>query len=110
MHGDAGLRSIVSGCAIHHTFQRAVTVHGTHRVILRNNVAYDNMGHAYFFEDGIETGGIWEGNLGMLTRVSNALLNTDTSPATFWITNPNNTIIGNVAAGGFVSNLSGGCC
>ena len=40
------------------------------------------------------------GNLGLLTQVSSALLATDTTPATFWVTNPNNTIEGNHAAGG----------
>jgi hypothetical protein len=43
------------------------------------------MGHTYFFEDGVETGSTLVGNLGMLTRVSNAMLNTDTTPATFWV-------------------------
>jgi hypothetical protein len=44
------------------------------------------MGHTYFFEDGVETGSTLDGNLGVLTRVSNAMLNTDTTPATFWVT------------------------
>jgi hypothetical protein len=99
MHGDANYTSWLEGCSIHHTFQRAVTIHGTHRVILRNNSAFDVMGHTYFFEDGVETGSILEGNLGMLTRVTNAMLNTDTTPATFWITNPDNVIKNNRAAG-----------
>jgi hypothetical protein len=56
MHGDAGMQSWVKGCSIHHSFQRAVTIHGTHRVLLENNVAYDIMGHTYFFEDALEWG------------------------------------------------------
>lgn len=48
-------------------------------------MAYDVMGHTFFFEDGVETGSTLDGNLGMLTRVSNALLNTDTTPSTFWV-------------------------
>uniref|UniRef100_A0A383WCP6 Fibrocystin-L n=1 Tax=Tetradesmus obliquus TaxID=3088 RepID=A0A383WCP6_TETOB len=99
MHGDAAMQSWVKGCSIHHSFQRAVTIHGTHRVLLENNVAYDIMGHTYFFEDALEWGSVLRGNLGILTRVSNAMLNTDTTPATYWITNPNNTIENNVAAG-----------
>lgn len=35
----------------------------------------------------------------MLIRRSDALLNTDTTPAVFWITNPNNTYRWNRAAG-----------
>lgn len=38
------------------------------RVTLSGNVAYNTMGHAYFLEDGIETGNVMEGNLGMMTR------------------------------------------
>jgi hypothetical protein len=47
-----------------------------------------------------QVGNLFEGNLGFHTLVSNALLNTDTTPASFWITNPNNTYRNNVAAGG----------
>ena len=50
-------------------------------------------------QDGIETSNLIEGNLGILTRASNALLNSDTTPATFWVTNPNNTVRNNRAAG-----------
>jgi hypothetical protein len=53
--------------------------------VVQDNVAFDVMGHTYFFEDGVETGSTLVGNLGMLTRVSNAMLNTDTTPATFWV-------------------------
>ena len=35
-------------------------------------------------EDGIETGNRVTGNLVMNTRTSDALLNTDTTPACFW--------------------------
>lgn len=99
MHGFLNYTSWVRSCSIHHTYNRAVTIHGSHEAILQNNVAYNVMGHTFFLEDGIETGNIVEGNLGLNTRVSNALLNTDTSPATFWITNPNNTYRNNHAAG-----------
>ena len=56
-------------------------------------------GHAFFLEDGVETGNVITNNLGILTRRSYAMLNTDQTPATFWITNPDNVISGNVAAG-----------
>lgn len=42
---------------------------------------------------------MFDGNLGFHTRRSFALLSSDTSPATFWMTNPNNTWTNNVAAG-----------
>lgn len=49
-------------------------------------------------EDGVETHNRYLYNLGVLTRGSSSLLNTDQIPATFWITNPHNTFIGNAAA------------
>lgn len=57
-------------------------------------------GHTFFLEDGVETGNVITGNLGLLTWPSYALLNTDTTPAVFWITHPNNTVSNNVGAGG----------
>ncbi len=54
-----------------------------------------------------QVGNLFEGNLAFHTLVSNALLNTDTTPASFWITNPNNTYRNNVAAGGGVLCLWG---
>lgn len=52
----------------------------------------------YYQEDGIETGNRYLNNLGVLCRGSLSLLNTDQLPAVFWITNPNNTFVGNAAA------------
>lgn len=50
MHGDVAFQSWVRGCAIHHTYNRATTIHGTHRVLYTNNVAYNIMGHTFFLE------------------------------------------------------------
>ena len=50
-------------------------------------------------QDGSETGHTLDGNLGMLTRESYALAASDTMPATFFLSNPNNTVTNNVAAG-----------
>jgi hypothetical protein len=50
-------------------------------------------------QDGIEQNNVISGNLGALTRKSFSLLQTDTTPATFWVTNPNNYFISNTAAG-----------
>eukprot|EP00854_Cymbomonas_tetramitiformis_P005436 gene5436-6591_t len=82
-------KSYVQGCAIHHTFNRAITVHGAHYLRILDNIGYDTMGHTFFIE----------GNLGLVTRKSFSLLDTDTTPATFWITNPTNYFRNNAAAG-----------
>ena len=84
------------------TFNRCVTVHGSDNSVVQDNVCYDHTGHGYFMEDGAETGNLIEGNLGLSSRVpqgTDRLLGSDSRPATFWITNPDNTIRNNVAAG-----------
>ena len=40
--------SYVRNCAIHHSFNRALTIHGVHDVLIEGNVAYDIMGHTFF--------------------------------------------------------------
>ena len=50
-------------------------------------------------QDGSETGHTIEGNLGILTRESYTLTHSDTTPATFLLSNPNNTVRFNRAAG-----------
>jgi cell migration-inducing and hyaluronan-binding protein len=114
----------IENSAIHHTFSRCVTVHGTNNVRVENNVAYDNVGHCYFLEDGVEHGNQYLSNLGILTKcnptrpcnstnsivgvygggaqgqnATDQLIPSDNTASTFWITNPDNTYRGNVSAG-----------
>ena len=86
--------------SIHHSFNRCVTIHGTNQLTVADNVCFDHIGHGFFMEDGAERRNVISGNLGLGTRENdNGLLPTDDNPATFWITNPNNTLRNNVAAG-----------
>ena len=91
--------SYVRSCSVHRTFNRAVTIHGVHHLRVMDNVAFDTMGHTYFTEDAVETKNVITGNLAVLTQASNALLNTDQTPASFWLVNPDNTVTDNAAAG-----------
>ena len=119
--GDAA-GQYVRNSAIHDTFSRCVTVHGTHNVRVENNVTYNNVGHCFFLEDGIETGNWFVHNLGIMTKChptlpcvptnlvigtsqpagqesKNVLLPSDNTVSTYWITNPGNHFVDNVAAG-----------
>ncbi|KAG8441692.1 hypothetical protein GDO86_010757 [Hymenochirus boettgeri] len=98
--GDVQFKSYVRGCGIHQTYNRAVTIHNTHHLLVENTVIYDIMGGAFFIEDGIEHGNVLQYNLAVFVRQSTSLLNDDVTPAGFWVTNPNNTIRHNAAAGG----------
>ncbi|XP_071944841.1 fibrocystin-L-like [Antedon mediterranea] len=92
--------SYVRGCGIHHTFNRAVTIHSVDNLLVEHNVVFDIMGHAYFMEDGNEMENTIQFNLGIFVKSSSSLLSVDVTPAAFWITNPNNTVRHNAAAGG----------
>jgi hypothetical protein len=92
-------QSYVNGNSIHNTFNRAVTIHGVSYLTFEDNVCYRVMGHTVFIEDGVETHNLIQNNLVINTMASWSLLNTDQTPASFWITNPNNMYKGNHAAG-----------
>ena len=62
-------QSYIKSNSIHHSFQRAVTIHGSQYTTVAHNVAYDVKGHTYFVEDGAEFYNVFEGNLGAVTRV-----------------------------------------
>ena len=99
LNGDVS-GSYVRGCSIHHTFNRAVTMHAVDNLVVENNVAYNILGHAYFLEDGIEQKNTIQDNLGVFVRASSSLLNVDITPAVYWVVNPNNIVRRNAAAGG----------
>ena len=119
-----GVGQYIRNSAIHDTYNRCVTVHGTNNVLVENNVTYNTVGHCFFLEDGVETGNTFARNLGIQTkchptlpcdptnlapgrgitgmngqRAEHVLLPSDNTVSTFWITNPDNSYIGNVAAG-----------
>jgi len=91
--------SYVKGVALHQSNNRAFTIHGNQFLRIIDNFAFDVKGHTVFIEDGIESKNYIANNLIMMTKRSMSLLNTDSSPACFWITNPDNIFINNHAAG-----------
>jgi hypothetical protein len=92
--------SYAKGCAIHNSFNRAMTIHGITGVLAERIVTYNIKGLSFFIEDGIEENNIVRRNLAVYTKQSSSLLNPDVTPAAFWIVNPNNQIYENAAAGG----------
>jgi hypothetical protein len=127
--GDEGKGQYIRNAAIHDTYNRCVTVHGTNNLQVENNVTYNNVGHCFFLEDGIETGNRFVKNLAIQTKChtskpcdptdlapfgstsdglnfkttgqdsKDVLIPSDNTAASYWITNPDNTFVGNVAAG-----------
>ena len=62
-------------------------------------MAFDIIGHCFFLEDGGEMHNTFARNLGVLVK-RGTLTKSDARPLVFWITNPNNRFIENVACGG----------
>jgi cell migration-inducing and hyaluronan-binding protein len=115
----------IRNAALHDTYNRCVTVHGTNFLRVENNVTYNTVGHCFFLEDGIEHGNEFIRNLAIQTKChtskpcvptnlaasgeprmgqggqqsKDVLLPSDNTVASYWITNPDNTFRDNVAAG-----------
>jgi cell migration-inducing and hyaluronan-binding protein len=118
----------IRNSAIHDTYSRCVTVHGTNYLDIENNVTYNNIGHCFFLEDAVEHDNRFVHNLGILTKchpdapcvatnlapfkttdgknfltdgqnAKDILIPSDNTASTFWITNPDNIYRDNVAAG-----------
>ena len=92
--------SYIRGNSIHHSNNRACTLHDVSNLIVEHNVAYNIKGLSFFLEDGVEEYNTLQYNLAVFTRMSNSLLNPDINPASFWIVNPNNKFRHNSCAGG----------
>ncbi len=63
-----GKGQYIKNAAIHDTYNRCVTVHGTNNLRVENNVTYNTVGHCFFVEDGIEHGNEFVRNLGIQTK------------------------------------------
>jgi hypothetical protein len=122
----------IRNAAIHDTYNRCVTVHGTNFLRVENNVTYNAVGHCFFLEDGAEHGNQFVHNLAIQIKChtskacaptnlapngensftnenrtayraasmsgKDTLLPSDNTVAAYWITNPDNVFIDNVAA------------
>lgn len=105
----------IKNSSIHRSFNRVVTVHNTNYALVEDNVGYDHIGHGYFLEAGTERFNTFRHNLGLLTKTpasGQAVMphddvldvppvgrNRRMLPATFWITNPDNSFIDNACGG-----------
>merc|ERR1712106_837006 len=92
--------SYIRGNALHHSNNRACTLHDVSNLVVEHNVAYNVKGLSFFLEDGVEEYNTLQYNLAVFTRMSNSLLNPDINPASFSIVNPNNKFRHNSCAGG----------
>jgi hypothetical protein len=110
MLGNAGAGQYFRNSSIHQSYNRAITIHGTESTLVDNNFFYDHIGHGVFLEDGSERFNVIRRNVTLLTKrpaPGEQLTPSDNqfnevqnrTPASYWITNPQNTFEDNVAAG-----------
>jgi Ca2+-binding RTX toxin-like protein len=101
--GEAGAGQYVENSSIHHSFNKGLTVHGTSHTSVTDTVVFDTIGHGFFLEDGSETGNLFRGNIAFgqhMASEDEAIIASDIlNVSSFWITNPNNDFVGNVAGG-----------
>ena len=94
---------------IHTSYNRGIALSGTTNALVQNNVLFDIRGHSIFNEYANERNNTIANNLVVSTRKAFNLLESDLQPASFWITNPANSLVDNVASGsdahGFFYNL-----
>lgn len=54
MGESGGARSYVKDVAVHQSYYRCMSIHGTHNLTLAHSVAYDTIGHCFYLEDAVE--------------------------------------------------------
>ncbi|MFK7769082.1 MAG: G8 domain-containing protein [Mariniblastus sp.] len=115
---------VLKNSSITNSNNRGVTIHGTQNLKIEGVVLHDIHGHGFFFEDAVETGNELVANIALgihkvggndsdaanpggtdpfVVDTHDNVLETGSrfeSSAAFWITNPTNTFVGNIAAGG----------
>src|ERR1700723_1644044 len=116
----------IKNSAIHDSYNRCVTVHGTNFLHVENNVTYNTVGHCFFLEDGAEHGNQFVHNLAIQIKchtskacaptnlaaagesrpaggngqnAKDILIPSDNTASTFLTTNPDNLYRVNGAAG-----------
>ena len=60
---DGGEKSYVRDSSFHRSFYKCITLHGTNKVLVSRNVAYDITGSCLYLEDGVEENNVIEFNL-----------------------------------------------
>jgi len=94
--------AVIKRNTVRHSNQRCVVIHGTNQATIEETVTMNTKGHCYLLEDSIEVQNKFIKNLSCLVDEPEKALEKESDAehlSIFWITHPDNTFIGNVAAG-----------
>ncbi|MCX6181744.1 MAG: Ig-like domain-containing protein, partial [Bacteroidetes bacterium] len=108
MAGDVS-GQYIKNSAVHHSYQRAVTVHASQNATVESNVCYDIKGHGIFLEDGNETKTLIKDNLISYVHKPDAnnvirpsdvfnLPTRNDGPAGIWVSHPTNDLVNNAVS------------
>ncbi len=94
----------IRNSTINSSANRGIVIHGTNGVEVSNNIVFDVRGHGIFTEDAVERRNTIDGNL--VLHVRNPEGGSELKQhevgglgsSGFWISNPDNTVINNIAA------------
>eukprot|EP00931_Biecheleriopsis_adriatica_P054358 TRINITY_DN3197_c0_g1_i2.p1 TRINITY_DN3197_c0_g1~~TRINITY_DN3197_c0_g1_i2.p1 ORF type:complete len:713 (+),score=117.08 TRINITY_DN3197_c0_g1_i2:46-2139(+) len=120
--GDVAGGSYFEDCLVYKSYFRAYTLHGTSNSRVSRCAAFNVSGSAYYLEDGVEEGNLFEFDLAAHIHIidklidyeagggqkgvtvhtqSSRLVPTDATAVGFYCTNAHNRWVGNSASGGF---------
>lgn len=91
--------SYVRGNSIHHSNARCIAINKVDYLDIDNNVCFNIKGSSIYLQDGSEQNNVIQNNLVINTLQTWILYQSDITPASFYISNPNNILKNNRAAG-----------
>jgi hypothetical protein len=104
MAGDTMRGFLVNGVSIWDSGNRFISIHRTIGIVVSNVVGYRSIGHGFFLEDGTEIDNIFESCISILT-LPGRIRPDDARPAGFWIQNPRNRLVGDIAVSSYGSGF-----
>lgn len=93
--------SYIKNSTASNTYAKFISISSTNYLTISSNVGYRVKGHNIELKDGTEENNIIENNLMISSLPYYRDLQSDVMVASFYISNPNNIIKNNVAAGGY---------
>lgn len=76
-------------------YNRAIVLAGTQNLRVENNNIFKVNGHAIALEEGNEEGNVFSDNWVVAVKKAYSFMTSDSQPAAFYITNPNNVVTNN---------------
>lgn len=90
-------KSYLKGNLVWESYNRGIVLASTDNLRVEGNTLFDIKGHGIALQDGVETQNIFHDNYVSKVKKAYSFMTTDTMPAAFYITNPDNSFTNNFA-------------